>query len=305
MKAGILPCVLLLAAPAAMAQNILMVLEDSGPQVVRGLELGRPLILSNGKLVSGNGLNYALQRARAYRMGLVTFSHLGVRSTVQENASAGTVSTYGTDIDAFIHADIPLVHPVLVMEVKSGVDKGLYVNGLDDVPLGAEKKIRISERFQEPLEEKNYALHVFSDGIEVLNSTMDPDYIAAELKKSEELIARQRSETAAPVEMPLSEQPDHGVKLARGVTLEPPAYPADRVPPGLTGTAKVKCEVDPDGKVSSVEVVEATNPEFGTSLATAAKQWTFQAAVKDHQHVASTVVIPFNFKPAAPAGSKP
>ncbi len=292
MKTPILCLLLLAAAPVAFAQNILLVKLDSGPQVVRGFEFGNPLVEINGKEVSAPGSNlYLLQKAGAYRKGLIKVSELGVTDIRIEDNTTGTVTLYGTDINAHIVSEMPLKRCFIVLEIPAGLDKGLYVSELADLEPGRDRKIRISDRFQERLLEARYVLHFFSDGLELLNTTMSDAYIAEQTKKTDELL--------------LKRQADHPVRMAAGVAPVVPVYPAELASQGLVGSAKVSCTIGIHGEVAAVEVVESTHKLFGESLAAAARQWKFEPAVKDHQYVESIVVVPFSFKPPAGAGDTP
>ena len=284
MNTRLLCLALFTAVPAALAQNVLTVLESSGPQVVRAASLGNALIEVNGKLVIAGGTQFGLRKAAAYRKGLIKFSQLAVRETRTEE---NTLVTFGNDFDAYLTSDTPLKHCFIVLEITIENEKGLYMSELKDLNPGEQHKIRISARSREHLDEKHYLLHVFSDGVELLNSTMSEDYIAQQAKKTDELLLKNR--------------PDSPVRMARGTAPAVPVYPPGLLAQGVAGTAKVSCTIDAQGAVTAVDVVEATNPQFGESLAAAARQWKFEPAVKDHQYVAATAVIPYSFKLPAPA----
>jgi protein TonB len=291
-----LACILLVTAvPAALAQNVLFVKLDSGPQLVRGFAFGNPLVVINGKEVSAAGSTlYSLQKAAGYRKGLITISALGVTDTQIDNSAAGTVTLYGTDINAQIQSDVPLKRCFIVLEIPAGLDKGLYVSELADLNPGEDRKMRISAQLQERLLENKYVLHFFSEGTELLNSKMDPAYIAEQAKKTDQLLR----------EAFLKRQPDHPVRMAAGIAPVVPVHPPELKARGIVGSAKVSCTINARGELVSVEIVEASEKPFGEALAAAARQWKFEPAVKDHQFVDSTVVVPYEFKlPAASSGA--
>ena len=290
MKIRLISLVLIAVAPAAFAQNVLIVAESNGPQVVRAINLGNSEIEVNGKLENSSGTLYALRKAAIYRKGLITFSNLAVKDTRIEDLTKGTVTVFGTDIDADIMTDTPLKRCFIVLEILSGLDKGLIVNELPDLVPGDLKRIRVSARLQEHLDNGRYALHIFSDGPEVLNTTMDGNYIAEQAKKTDDFM--------------LQRQPDHSVSISRAVPPAVPVYPEDLKARNVTGSAKVRCTIDAHGELVSVEVTEATDPLFGESLATAARQWKFEPAVKNHAYVPAVAIIPYNFKLPPPAQAK-
>jgi len=292
MKFRILCLALLTSAPAVFAQNILVVKYNDRPQVVRAFAFGNAIVVVDGKEANAAGsTQFTLQPVPAYRKGLVTVSQLGVTDTRNEN---GTSILYGTDINAHLLTDVPLKRCFVVLEIPAGLDKGLYVSELADLNPGEDRKMRISEQFQERLLEAKYTLHFFSDGAELLNTTMDPAYIAEQTKKTDQVMR----------EAMLKKQPDHSVRMAPGIAPAVPVYPADLKAQGIAGSAKVSCTINANGDLVSVSVVDATDPRFGEALAAAARQWKFEPAVKDHQFVDTTVVVPYDFKlPAAPAAT--
>ncbi|MES1166448.1 MAG: energy transducer TonB [Pseudomonadota bacterium] len=292
MKLRILCLLLSAAVPAALAQNVLLVKLDSGPQLVRGFSFGNPLIVVDGKETSAAGATlYSLQKAQAYRKGLIKISELRVTDVRIEDTTGGTIVLYGTDINGHATSDVPLKRCFIVLEIASGLDKGLYVSELVDLEAGRDQKIRVSSRLQERLLDGHYTLHFFSDGLELLNTTMSPDYIAEQTKKTDELM--------------LKRQADHPVRMAAGIAPAVPVYPAELRPQHLAGSAKVSCTINAHGEIVAVAVVDSTHPLFGESLAAAARQWKFEPALKDHQYVESTVIVPFSFKPPAEAGEAP
>jgi TonB family protein len=93
---------------------------------------------------------------------------------------------------------------------------------------------------------------------------------------------------------PPADQPD---RLAIPINQPAAAYPDALVSENVAGYAKVSCQVSAQGEVGNPQIVEASHPAFGIAAFSAALQWTFQPAVRNHQYVESTVVIPFNFSP--------
>ncbi|HWA10030.1 MAG TPA: energy transducer TonB [Opitutaceae bacterium] len=273
---------LLAATPAAFAQNVLVVAEPSGPAAVHAVVMGNSMIEKEGKLVNATGNQYALRKAAVYRRGLIKVSELGLKENRFDDPTGGTLVTFGTDVDCYIVSDLPLKRCFVVLQITMDSDNGIYMSELPDLAPGEQRKIRVSARLRDHLDDKHYALHFFSDGFEVLNSTMTPEYIAEQQKKTDEFMLKQ--------------QPDHPVSMARGVAPAVPIYPAELKAQGVTGTAKVSCTIDAHGDVVAVDVVEASNPQFGEALAAAARQWKFEPAVKDHQLVQATAMIPYTFK---------
>jgi TonB family protein len=282
MNIRLLCVALLITAPAAFAQSTFRVLEDDGPHVVRGFSIGLPVFEKDGKMVNGTGTRgFSLGKAAAYGKGFVTISGFTVTCTPNTDQTI-----YAGEINGHLQSEVTLKRCFFVLEIKSGLSKGLYATELDEMTAGKSVLLHLIVKLLENLPEGQYEIHIFSDGLEMLNSRMSPDYVAEQTKKTDELIAKSH---------------DHPVSMSRTVAPVLPVYPAALVAQGLTGMAKVSCTINEKGDVTDVKVVGADNPLFGEALATAARQWKFDPAVKAGQFVESTAVIPFTFKPSAPA----
>ncbi len=59
--------------------------------------------------------------------------------------------------------------------------------------------------------------------------------------------------------------------------------------------------VDADGHVSKVDILQSAAPDLDEAAVIAARQWTFQPALRNGKPVASRIRIPFHFAPPAPA----
>jgi protein TonB len=110
-----------------------------------------------------------------------------------------------------------------------------------------------------------------------------------------EQIAAARAKSEAYV---LRNHPDSHLALRHIVN---PIYPEELKSRNFGGSATLRCQVDRDGNVSSVEVVAATQPAFGQAAVEAVRQWKFTPAVKDHHYVAETADLPITFNPPKPA----
>ena len=64
---------------------------------------------------------------------------------------------------------------------------------------------------------------------------------------------------------------------------------------GASGFANILFEIDAQGKVASVEAKDFSHEDFKTAALAAARQWTFQPALRASVPVSARVVIPFVF----------
>jgi TonB family protein len=287
---------LLAFAPAALAQQVFVSLEGNTPQTVHGIAYGKPLIEVDGKLVSGTGIRYALMKSKApaYRPGLIKIRSF--HALVGQSGDQGAQTLFPVEISGYLESNVPLKRCFIVFQINSGFEKGrIFYNEVLDLPVGEERKFDIVFSTLEDVQESQFEVHVFSDGLELLNSLMPPEYIAEQTKKTQDLLAQSHAEPAgAKGALPES----RAVALSHDKHLMP-AYPAELKPKALVGTAKVSCTISAQGDVVSAVVVEATDPLFGEAAVAAVRQWKFEPAVKDHQYVEATAIIPFKFNPPA------
>ncbi|MCC7097864.1 MAG: TonB family protein [Thermomonas sp.] len=77
----------------------------------------------------------------------------------------------------------------------------------------------------------------------------------------------------------------------------PPRYPPEEMRRGLGGTVRVRVHVAADGSVQDSEIETSSgNRNLDRAALDATRRWTFQPAIRNGQSVASTVVVPIDFK---------
>jgi TonB family protein len=84
-----------------------------------------------------------------------------------------------------------------------------------------------------------------------------------------------------------------------------PVYPYDLVLAGTEGEAVADFVIQADGRVDSVTVREATQPEFGRALAAALECWLFRPAYKDGSKVPVPATMRRKFNLAETDGTRP
>lgn len=77
-----------------------------------------------------------------------------------------------------------------------------------------------------------------------------------------------------------------------------PAYPRELGGLGIHGMATVEMVVGPNGRVLSVQLIDATELEFGQLALVAAKHWTFVPGTVKGVAVTTRVRVPFEFVPS-------
>lgn len=87
-----------------------------------------------------------------------------------------------------------------------------------------------------------------------------------------------------------------GDRDAQVVKMPPPRYPKHAVDNRLTGEVVLRVDIDADGDLGKVRVLKASNPGIFEDVSiAAARQWTYQAAIRDGRPVASALRIPITF----------
>ena len=85
-------------------------------------------------------------------------------------------------------------------------------------------------------------------------------------------------------------------RTATARKMPPPSYPKMAVEQRIVGKVVVRVNVDAAGKATDVRVLEASPAGvFDEATVTAAKQWTFEPALRDGKAVASALKIPVTF----------
>jgi len=287
--------------PALRAQSVFVVYDGNTPRVVRAVRYSHPYIEVENKLRDIVGKRYGVQKAAIYSPAFVTLDHLSaVARHVAYIDRAGNVN-YDLRFMAEMTSDRDLENCFMVVELAYAAGAGIVFEELPNLQAGKAAPIEFVFQLAEPVdlghenlalqladhaEPGRYTLHLFSDGLELLTSNMEPAYVAEQRRKTEEFKLRG--------------QPDRTVVASHMVI---PIYPHELEPEKLVGSATVRCLIDASGNLVEARVVGATHPAFGESALAAVRQWKFGAAVKNHHFVESTIEIPFNFK-APPAGAK-
>lgn len=116
-------------------------------------------------------------------------------------------------------------------------------------------------------------------------------------------LQQQRSMLTAPsspaVQAADARQGPSGDGVQRDPTMSyapPPLYPQQMVDQGAEGTVRLNIEVDADGTVRSMDVVESSGfPELDQAAVRAAVRWRFHPATRDGVAVRARIEVPITF----------
>ncbi|HSM10225.1 MAG TPA: energy transducer TonB [Lysobacter sp.] len=82
------------------------------------------------------------------------------------------------------------------------------------------------------------------------------------------------------------------------VETPPPVYPLELACADIGGRVLLQLSIGPDGRPTRVETLESSGqPALDASAAKAVEDWTFQAATRAGQPVASQINVPMTFTP--------
>lgn len=84
-----------------------------------------------------------------------------------------------------------------------------------------------------------------------------------------------------------------------------PVYPRSAFVADRSGEAEVHFSLNKNGSVSDIEIISASEPEFGLALAAAIPHWAFRAARRDGSSVESRLAWRHTFTRPTEAGDRP
>jgi RNA polymerase sigma factor (sigma-70 family) len=85
----------------------------------------------------------------------------------------------------------------------------------------------------------------------------------------------------------------------------PPKYPQEMHESGATGEALISFVVTPEGRVTDLQAVEATHPDFGEAAIAAIEQWEFSPGARGNVPVNTRMRVPMIFSIQDDAESGP
>jgi TonB family protein len=98
-----------------------------------------------------------------------------------------------------------------------------------------------------------------------------------------------------------SRSADYFTRIPEAVIMVDPVYPHPQLTGGVEGTAQVFFSVNEEGRVNSVRVAEAADPDFGASLVAAISAWRFKPLY--HHGEAAAVDFALKWKFSLPTGA--
>ncbi len=267
-----------LLAPPSFAQKVLMVVDDGNPAMVIGAEGPEAMVEKNGKLVFAKGHGFGLLDASEYIPYVVKVTAMRLE-TVAIRLDGGSGSTNNRlKVSLTLESPVELENAFVVLDMSTDAGKALFLWGVRTLLPGDPSSISIVLPSSLDLGSVHYLVHVFSDGAELLNSSMDLGYINGWY----ESMMRKRIEGVA--------------NRSLGVMVHPsPIYPAVLKKKRIKGSAVVSVRITNTGFVVDASLKSATDPAFGQAALVAVRQWWFLPPVKDGIATGTKADIPISF----------
>jgi TonB family protein len=231
-----------------------------------------------GSVVRPTGKQLALRRVPEYLPYFVSIRN------VDAHASSMTTGG-GSDVNNKFYYAADLQSPYALKNVFILLDMSLEHAGhtyliweVGDLEPYRTRRLELDLSVPGEIGSGNYYTHLYSNGEEVFNSTMEFGEIEGHL--DEMVMRRIENVTDAKPRPFVGPFPEITSKIR-----------------GRTGHVVVRCSLSPHGRVIDATVKSATDPALGEAALAVARQWRFFPKVVAGAPVASTISVPFDFPP--------
>lgn len=280
MSSRLLLAVLLLGAPLARAQHVLLVQHKGKPHVVVAAAGTRVAVEDKGKRVYVNADRFALVDAPEYLPVFISVRQVRAKTSYVQVADTGSAINNQFEFHASFESPYALEDVFLVLALNLEQGRSLFVYEIGRLDPHHPRTLNLFVPVSGRLGEGHYQLHLFAGGHEVLHSGQPFDYREAVLDR---MIAKR-----------VASLPDAPPQPFVGPT---PEYPEKLYKDRVKGRAVVRLQIRPNGAVQDPELVEASDPAFGASAVAALRQWRFLPRIKGGHPVATSATMPIDFTP--------
>lgn len=272
----------LFAVPAVFGQQALYAEHKGGFRMVRRVVRNNPYVDDGtGKLVEASGTKMGLAPVPSFVPVYVSVRHLKVETHALVMMDSGAQINKEFTFRAEFEAPYPLKDVFVVLDLSTDeAGKALFVREVGDLQPHEPLPMNLTLRLNQSLGSGKYQLHVFTEGMEVFHSEMPFNFVE---RKLDDIVRKQ-------VKGITDAQPKPFVGPA-------PEYPEKLERSKVKGTAVIRFTISPTGRVLDPTIKTASDPAFGESALTAARQWRFLPKVVAGRPVAAVVDMPFVFNP--------
>jgi len=276
-----------LMAPLA-AQHVLLAEYSGKMYPVRAASGLRPCVERDGRVVSISTRGFALAEAPEYLPAFVSVRDVYVHNTSLTSDGVGSLNNtfyFNATFESRYH----LKDVFLVLELDTEeAGKMIFLREVGDLKPSHETPVSAIVPMSYPLGSGSYHLHLFSGGVEVLQSEIPFDEREAALDR---MVAKriENVQSAAPA-------------LFVGPA---PSYPAGLKKANVKGRATISIRIGANGAVYDPAIKNATDPAFGKEALAAVRLWRFLPKVKDGRPVETMADVPINFDLPNPPKGQP
>jgi TonB family protein len=272
-----------LLSPLA-AQNVLYTeVEGKFRPVIRARD-NQAYVKIGDQLVIADSHRYALSKVEEYLPVYVSVKSLDVKTTY--------LDMNGSQInnDFLLHASLEcpfsLNDVFIVLELDTVLSgKLIFLQEVGSITAREPKHISIRVPLSSALGSGQYVFHLFSQGMELLQSQIAP--LACD-EAVDRMIAKR-----------LPPGPDAAPRLFIGPA---PEYPEEQLKTKADGQAVIAVRIGANGRVYDPEVKSASTPAIGMAALKAVRLWRFIPQMKSGRPVETKAEIPISFAPVQPAG---
>jgi TonB family protein len=273
------------AAPLA-AQHVLFAEHNDQYFAVLRAHGNRAFVKAGEKLVLADGRRFALEPAKEYLPVFVAVRNIDVHTRYLDLSGSAINNEF--DFRASLETPYRLKDVFVVLELNlESAGKLVFLQEVGDLSPHEPRTIDIGIPLMSKLGSGNYVFHLFSQGVEVLQSEI-PDM-----------------ERDAAVDRMIAARLPAGPEAAPQVFIGPePVYPSGLLKAKVKGRAMLTLRIGANGRVYDPALQSATDPAFGEAALAAVRLWRFLPRMKHGQPVDTTVVFPVDFVPPAPPAAK-
>jgi TonB family protein len=237
------------------------VLDGNARQVVRSADDSTPYIVKDGKSVPVNGRMFELRGIAEYFPVVVNVTDFGVNVMSTRGFAISGAHAFCTFSGTY-EATQDLQNVFVAIAVDSEWGKKLFLRGIGNLSAYHPVKLLVDVPMEYGVSKGRFNIHVFTDGAEVLNSSLGSLYVAEQLARMAE------SRTSG-----LQDQ-----KLRPFVYFHP-RFPQNMSAGKKEGSAVVRVHVTQTGDIGDLSIERASDPAFGKTAMECVQGWWFLPTV--------------------------
>jgi TonB family protein len=238
------------------------------------------------KLVIADGRRFVLNPAKEYLPAFVAVRNLEVKISYLD--MDGSALNHDFQLRAALETPYRLEDVFIVLELNTeSAGKVLFLQEVGQLNPREPRTVAVRVPLSSGLGSGHYLFHLFSQGMEVLQSEIPP--LERDEAVDRMILAR------------LPAEPDASPQIFLGPE---PEYPAALLKAKVTGRAVVTLRLRANGRVYDPVVQSATDPAFGEAALKAVRLWRFLPQMKHGRPVETKVSFPVDFAPPAKPAAK-